>query len=167
MFNVSLSRCIECESKCCSLSQPPWLSSRDVQTISDGLRIGIDSFAFPYEDFWLLRQHPTTKRCVFLTASGSCSIYTYRPFDCKLFPFDLMWDKDPNQDNHNRLRFILHQFCPQSQSIIIQLIMRPELVNIETEMKTSGFLDIVDRYASVDFIEMKESWFRRFRFCNL
>ena len=41
------------------------------------------------EKFTILKNKPNSSECSFWDREKGCTIYQYRPFDCRMFPFDL------------------------------------------------------------------------------
>jgi len=87
------------------------------------------------EVYYLLKEKKDSTECIFLdTDTKLCSIYENRPFDCRLFPFDInkidgkfMWilyacngqqNSDWSWTEKNLLNFETHEFFP---SIIANL----------------------------------------------
>lgn len=78
--------CLPCESWCCKGENP--YASRDELKL-----LGVDKIGTNPDD-----------TCVFLDG-GQCSIYSKRPFECRIFPFDV-------QKINGRLTWVLWDVCP-------------------------------------------------------
>lgn len=81
--------CHNCEFRCCWIARwkyaPPPLLDDEVERIA--ARVGHRRFIAHNEGFPVLALH--NGNCVFLnTETHECEIYTDRPTDCRLFPFD-------------------------------------------------------------------------------
>jgi len=84
--------CSSCHAKtCCSDHLPPFVSNDEFKKIQEFT--GSDDFVTLREINNELKYIMKTKRnsdeCIFFDSEKGCSIYQIRPFDCKIFPFDI------------------------------------------------------------------------------
>lgn len=83
--------CDKCNHKsCCNDYVTPFLSTKEFKDIQ---KLGYENFA---DDVLIndisghaLKKKSNSEECVFWSAQKGCTIYSNRPFDCKLFPFDI------------------------------------------------------------------------------
>ena len=86
------SLCDSCKKKpCCTDYTSPLVLPHEYNEIKNSLSDSIE-FVNPISinniPFYELRKKNNSNECVFWNSS-SCSIYKNRPFDCKIFPFDI------------------------------------------------------------------------------
>jgi uncharacterized protein len=55
----------------------------------------------------LLKMDPEDKRCPFVTKEG-CSVYTHRPWACRMYPLGLAEPRNPNPTEHG-FYFVIHE----------------------------------------------------------
>ena len=84
--------CNSCHAKtCCSDHLPPFVSNDEFEKIQEST--GSDDFVTLREINNELKYIMKTKRnsdeCIFFDSEKGCTIYQNRPFDCKIFPFDI------------------------------------------------------------------------------
>ena len=84
--------CDKCETiSCCKDFVTPLVTPEELNIILK--KTGFRNFSIPHQINGLsinsLKTKPSTQECVFLDENQRCSIYEYRPFDCKIFPFDI------------------------------------------------------------------------------
>jgi Fe-S-cluster containining protein len=151
--------CDECKANCCKdLSLGPLLSTSDIERIFRHTKMEMSEFVeetqnnrFPKKD--------EKGRCIFLGENSRCTIYEARPFDCRLFPLDLIWDKEKDRD---KLRFILvDSFCSAAHFINENAINK-----MENEMEKMGFLEIIRSYAETRLDEVNDGGYRPLRFIS-
>jgi Fe-S-cluster containining protein len=85
------------ENNCCIRArehgyiETPFLLNKEKELIEIETGRAANEFAFEYENglgsFFALK-HDNGK-CIF-NRNGKCGIYTFRPFDCRIFPFDIV-----------------------------------------------------------------------------
>lgn len=84
--------CDSCHTKtCCSDHLPPFVSIDEFEKIK--IATGRDDFV-TYREInnaikHIMKTKEKTNECVFFDAEKGCTIYQNRPFDCKIFPFDI------------------------------------------------------------------------------
>jgi Fe-S-cluster containining protein len=83
--------CDKCKhSSCCNNYVTPFLTTKEFEKINEA---GHDNFAdkvfIKNTKGYALKKKSDSEECVFWNKEGGCSIYQYRPFDCRLFPFDI------------------------------------------------------------------------------
>jgi len=75
------SSCKNCDAKCCKIV-PPMIFEFEKEKFYDKLT----TRRFQNKTIFLLRKKG--KKCIFLK-NNKCQIYAKRPFNCKMFPFDI------------------------------------------------------------------------------
>ena len=84
---------------CCKKSAggyftPPWVLPIEAMKIKELVGDNIDFFENPKEGETFGRmKRDANEDCIFLTDEG-CSLLDYRPYDCKLFPYEVLHTKD-------------------------------------------------------------------------
>jgi len=73
--------------------------------------------------------------CDFLEDSGSCSIYSKRPFECRIFPYDVL-------SLDGELNWVLWNVCPASAELDAQ----SEIDRLEREISRVYSLEYVKSY---------------------
>ena len=94
-YGFDPSKCTQCEGKCCTgESGYVWLSQKEMYEISDFLGINIEDFKIKYlrkigYKYSLKERFVNDNfECIFFdTKEKNCSIYEYRPLQCRTFPF--------------------------------------------------------------------------------
>jgi len=103
-------------SKCCYETEMP-LTEEDIARIE---RLGHRREEFSALDDELVPQLRNDEgHCVFLGATGQCTIYEHRPAGCRLYP--LVWDRDTAD-------VTLDDFCPYRREFPVAPDKRAELV---------------------------------------
>ena len=65
-----------------------WVTKEEIDLIKDKLHGSLDIFEYPVEGAMFGRMYRKEDgSCYFLSKQG-CYIYDYRPWDCKMFPYD-------------------------------------------------------------------------------
>ncbi len=86
--------CDSCNSKSCCTSDPPLVFSNDIQKIEKIIKHSIQFYEKKNMGNFkvnILKKKENSKECFFLDSKkNQCSIYDHRPFDCKMFPFDIV-----------------------------------------------------------------------------
>lgn len=114
-----LPHCIRCGNWCC-ISETPFASDEELA------RLGVEKIG-----------RKDDGSCVFLDGSGSCSKYSNRPFECRIFPFDIMRIK-------GRLHWIIWEVCP-----VHSLLDHEEYIDgMEQRLSKDWPLDYIEQYAA-------------------
>jgi Fe-S-cluster containining protein len=84
--------CDSCHAKtCCSDHLPPFVSDDEFKKIEEAT--GRSDFVTLREINnkikYIMKTKENTDECVFFNSEKGCTIYQNRPFDCKIFPFDI------------------------------------------------------------------------------
>lgn len=96
-YTFDSSKCEKCKGKCCTgESGYIWINDDEISNLSKFLNLNKDEFKNRYLDKFGIRysikeaKYKNGFRCVFFDETKlNCSIYEYRPIQCKTFPF---WD---------------------------------------------------------------------------
>lgn len=94
-----ISLCESCKTKsCCTDFAEPILFPIDIarlQSLSKTNSDFIQETKIKDRHVKTLRRKPGSRSCIFLNEKeNSCAIYENRPFDCRMFPFDIVCFKD-------------------------------------------------------------------------
>ncbi len=89
--------CIPCGGLCCR-GENLYFSEEDLKKIQ--------------QKYGLKFEKGEKHRCPFLDEGGRCKIYDERPFECKIFPFDIEWV-------NKKLKWIIWEVCPAHNEIDI------------------------------------------------
>lgn len=89
-FNF-LQYCIPCDAWCCK-GEEPYASKQEL------IKLGVEK---------IIQKEDSS--CMFLQ-NGKCSVYYDRPFECRIFPFDI-------KDIENKLYWIIWDICPASPKL--------------------------------------------------
>ena len=89
------SLCSSCDVKpCCTSCESPFLFSKDIENLE---KLGksneefIETIQVKGKLIKTLKKKQGTTNCIFWNEKKNCcSIYNHRPFDCKIFPFDII-----------------------------------------------------------------------------
>ncbi len=107
-FTFTCNRSLDCFTRCCA-DVSIVLTPYDVLRLKKAL--GIDSSEFldkytlsPFTQEQkfptvILRMHPETKRCPFVTEQG-CRVYADRPWACRMYPLGVAEPKNPSPADH-------------------------------------------------------------------
>lgn len=114
-FTFNASTCQTCGGRCCvGESGYVFISIEEMSALSSFLNLSFETFTQKYVRkvgyrFSLIEKaHNDGLACIFFDASqGQCSIYEYRPKQCRTFPF---WESHKSLD-HSSLTLI-EQECP-------------------------------------------------------
>ena len=84
--------CNSCHAKtCCSDHLPPFVSDDEFKKIEEAT--GRSDFVTLREINnkikYIMKTKENTDECIFFNSEKGCTIYQNRPFDCKIFPFDI------------------------------------------------------------------------------
>jgi len=84
--------CNSCHAKtCCSDHLPPFVSDDEFKKIEEAT--GRSDFVTLREinnkTKYIMKTKENTDECIFFNSEKGCTIYQNRPFDCKIFPFDI------------------------------------------------------------------------------
>ena len=105
--------CGSCNQKpCCSdFSAPPILFTGDLEKLKE---IGksnnhfVEELIIKSKPFKTIRKKGNSNACIFWDEKTNfCSIYEHRPYDCRMFPFDIEWI-------NNEYRWIVYSCNPNS-----------------------------------------------------
>lgn len=92
-FIFDESKCEECGGKCCIGDGYVFLEMDEIEQIAGFLHLSIEAFGMKYlrkiGNRYALIDNPNGAECIFLDSTNKCSIYEFRPKNCKTFPF---WD---------------------------------------------------------------------------
>ena len=95
--SASQAFCRVCSAGCCGKLTAVLFTKRDLFALSQKL-------GRPPETFASIRRHPESDKhmwqmilntdgyCTFLTSEKRCSIYSFRPLDCRLYPLDVTYE---------------------------------------------------------------------------
>ena len=91
--------CTGCGACCTGSPGYIWINEDEIQKLAEHLKLDIDTFAKKYlrkiGHRFSLNERPHTYDCVFLKDS-KCTIYNYRPKQCKTFPW---WTQNLKSEN--------------------------------------------------------------------
>lgn len=95
----SMKICNECTSKsCCTDFAEPLLFPSDLEKLRSVEKSGseyVKEIAIDNAKIHVIKKAIGSKSCVFLNPENNfCSIYENRPFDCRMYPFDIIWIND-------------------------------------------------------------------------
>ncbi len=118
-FTFECSPSFDCFTRCCS-DVSIVLTPYDVLRLKRALRIDSSEFLDDYTlspftkkqpiPVVLLRMHPETKECPFVTAQG-CSVYADRPWACRMYPLGVAEPKNPSPADHSFHFLIRENVC--------------------------------------------------------
>lgn len=118
-------KCTGC-GKCCTGSPGyVYLSSMDLDRLSEHFKLSREEFARKYtrlvEDQYALLDRPKTYDCIFLK-DNQCTVYDARPTQCKTFPWWIQHLREPEdwEEAAKRCEGINHPEAPAVPSLIIQ-----------------------------------------------
>lgn len=86
------SLCSNCKSiSCCTDFMPPFLTPNELSLIEEHTEFTniAENLTLNGRAVHAIKAKPGTVECVFLSSKGVCTIYEHRPFDCKVYPFDI------------------------------------------------------------------------------
>jgi Fe-S-cluster containining protein len=95
-FVFDASKCQECEGSCCiGESGYIWISKIEIEKLAHHLQMSIEKFALTYlikvgykYSLKEIKLEKNNYACVFFdTNKKACSIYEFRPTQCRTFPF--------------------------------------------------------------------------------
>jgi Fe-S-cluster containining protein len=115
--------CIPCRNWCC-YNEAPFASNAEL----DALRIK------------RIRTR-TDGSCVFLDDSFKCSIYSHRPFECRIFPFDI-------KEINGKLHWIVWQVCPAAIHLDYEKFIRFYEANLPAKWTLRYIMQYVDYHKS-------------------
>ncbi len=106
---LGIQKCKNCTNPCCSWVTPPIVTPIEASLIAERTRLPLDEvvskrrFADGRSVLYLAEN--TSDRCRFYNPeTKKCTVYAYRPADCRLFPLDI--------DRHaGKLRWIRYNVC--------------------------------------------------------
>lgn len=142
--------CISNNTACCNIGKKPY--QEDFEAVISKEEIAVIEKITGQKDFYYLEddngedssyfalEHNDKGECIFLV-DGMCSIYNYRPFDCRMFPFD--FDVFKNKTTGlNEAKWFLWD-CPYTATIKTEDI-EPTLRAFERDYKDQilGYLNI-------------------------
>lgn len=89
--NIWANLCDECKHKsCCNDYVTPFLSPKEYEKIGN---LGHVNFAKKVKinniSGYALDKKKKSDECIFWDSKKGCTVYSERPFDCKVFPFDI------------------------------------------------------------------------------
>lgn len=89
--------CIGKEKNCCCHPKidMPIILPFEVERIKRKFNVKTKDFAELVNLVYRMKRNPKTEACVFYQ-NNQCQIYSSRPFDCRLFPYDFKIDKNKN-----------------------------------------------------------------------
>jgi len=73
--------------------------------------------------------------CIFQNKSGNCTVYEERPFECRIFPLDIM-------EINNKLYWVIWDICSATEGINYNNILE----NIETNFPKKWSLKYIQDY---------------------
>ena len=88
--------CGSCASKhCCSDFAAPMLFTDDLKKLDDIAKLSstfTEDIVINGESIKIIRKKENSNECIFWDNNANfCSIYENRPYDCRMFPFDIDW----------------------------------------------------------------------------
>lgn len=91
--------CNECTTKsCCTDFAEPLLFPSDLaklDAINKSHSDYVKEIVIDNQHIKVIKKANNSKSCIFLNSENNfCSIYENRPFDCKMYPFDIIWIND-------------------------------------------------------------------------
>ncbi|MDE1724494.1 MAG: YkgJ family cysteine cluster protein [Thaumarchaeota archaeon] len=95
----SMKICNECTSKsCCTDFAEPLLFPSDLEKLDSIKKSGseyVQEIMIDNKKINVIKKANDSKSCIFLNGENNfCSIYENRPFDCRMYPFDIIWIND-------------------------------------------------------------------------
>ena len=90
----------------------------------------------PYQDYFI---------CPFFeTETSKCSIYTYRPLDCQLYPFAIMYNEDKS-----RVLLGVDMLCPYSEAYFETDVFQNHLQSIIDYVESDDVRKIIETHWSL------------------
>ena len=130
--------CGSCNHKpCCINFGSPILFTGDLEKLKEIGKLDnnfVEEIMIKNKPFKTMRKKENSNTCIFWDEKNTlCSIYEHRPYDCKMFPFDIDWID-------NEYRWIVYSCNPNSdwtwcEQHLRKLEFDPQL----NEMMESGF----------------------------
>lgn len=142
--------CNKCShTSCCNNFVTPFLTPNEKEKIS---KIGHTNFSDDYTTHGMnvhaLKKKPGTDECIFWKKDIGCGIYENRPFDCKLFPFDIY-------KINGEYTWIVYSCNPESEWTWTEKI----LTSLEEEIISEDVIKHIDAYSDVDRLDESDKSF--------
>jgi Fe-S-cluster containining protein/uncharacterized membrane protein len=86
------SLCSTCKKSCCTSFVSPFLVKSDIERLKEiGLRYKthLNDMVIDGKKVKTIKRKEGTTNCIFWDKNSGCTIYEQRPFDCRIFPFDI------------------------------------------------------------------------------
>jgi Fe-S-cluster containining protein len=129
--NVLFNECEKCDKKCC-VSYPTIALYKEEKDI---IRKYNKSIKRINNTFWMLDE-----KCKFYNQEKErCSIYSIRPFDCRLFPLDII-------KKNNKYYWCIYTSCPSYKTIGKKLI---PLIPLMEKKFTKSIINQDKKFASI------------------
>lgn len=127
--------CGGCNKNCChDVSIPPMVFCADFELLVTGLgrEKAEDSVAIKDGRRYLKRRPDHEEGCIFFDPDKRCTVYEYRPLDCRLFPFDVVEQEDGS------FKLVVVHLCPRYMEIDQDMV--DNALQIVRQLRDSGCL---------------------------
>lgn len=132
------SNCVGNDAVCCCNPEidSPMLLPNEVETISKEMKVSKDEFCnrinfaeinkdYSLKDLYQMKRIQKDNSCYFYR-NNKCTIYSIRPIDCRIFPYDIKLEKDGN--------YYLVYYKPNKCRILNEDISNVKLVSYNTRL---------------------------------
>ena len=126
--------------------EPPFLTSQDIQNISEYIKEPLESFCENRDgsnDKMIFLKSNGGEKCIFLDEEMKCKVYDVRPLDCRLFPLDVI------KEENDYYWIIYTRFCFSNKINI------PDLLEFANGVLPQ-LAPYLDDYATIDLPGMDE-----------
>lgn len=137
--------CTSCKTmSCCTDFMPPFLTPKELALIQEktGFSEIYENLNLNGRDVHAIKAKPGTQECVFLSSKQVCTIYDHRPFDCKIYPFDIYKIND-------EYTWIVYSCNPDSDWKWSEEL----LDKFEKTLLTHDIQDYIDAFSNVERFE--------------
>ena len=134
--------CTSCKSiSCCTDFMPPLLSPDELKLIIEktGMKNIADSHTINGMDVFSVKPKENIQECMFFSSEKQCTIYDHRPFDCKIYPFDIYKIDD-------EYRWIVYSCNPDSDRKWSEEL----LDKFEKELLTPNMVEYLVAFSSLE-----------------
>jgi len=141
MVNTSLLPiCLKCGAQCCKRKGSPMVLPEEREKIIK--HTGKNAFK-KEGNYYIIPKSP----CPFLTKDDKCSIHSIRPFDCKIYPCNIIKKKD-------KFKIGISQICPAKMFVDKQFILdTKKIINKLTPQQKEDLykLNLKDKWGFVEY----------------
>jgi Fe-S-cluster containining protein len=144
--------CNSCHAKtCCSDHLPPFVSNEEFEKIKTST--GKDDFVtnrlINNATKHIMKTKDKTDECIFFDSERGCTIYQDRPFDCKIFPFDIY-------KINGKFTWVIYSCNPDSDWKWTESILE----SFERELLTPKTIDELEYFTNTERLEQSGKAFR-------